>query len=93
MHEYLFEHQQALEDGDLKRYASELGLDADRFDHDRGSPDVEQRIERDVTSGELSGVEGTPTFYINGTRHDGGYDLESLRSAIIVHMTSSSRST
>ena len=93
MHEYLFEHQQALEDGDLKRYASELGLDADRFDRDRGSPEVEERIDRDVTSGELSGVQGTPTFYVNGIRHDGGYDLESLRSAIIVQLVSCSGSS
>jgi len=92
MHEYLFEHQQALADGDLKRYASELGLDTDRFDHDRRSPEIEERIDRDVASGEQSGVQGTPTFYVNGIRHDGGYDLESLRSAIILHMKNSSRS-
>ena len=83
MHEYLFEHQKALEDADLKRYAVELGLDSDRFARDRTSPEVETRIERDLASGERSGVPGTPTFYVNGIRHDGGYDLESLRSAIL----------
>jgi protein-disulfide isomerase len=82
MHEYLFEHQKALEDADLKRYALELGLDSDRFARDRTSPEVQSRIERDLTSGERSGVPGTPTFFVNGIRHDGGYDLESLRSAI-----------
>jgi protein-disulfide isomerase len=86
MHEYLFEHQKALEDADLKRYAVELGLDSDRFAHDRTSGDVENRIDRDVASGERSGVPGTPTFYVNGTRHDGGYDLESLRAAILAHI-------
>ncbi len=86
MHEYLFEHQKALEDADLKRYAVELGLDSDRFGRDRTSPEVEHRIDRDLTSGARSGVPGTPTFYVNGIRHDGGYDLESLRSAIVAHI-------
>ena len=86
MHEYLFEHQQALEDADLKRYAVELGLDADRFARDRTSPEVENRIDRDLASGERSGVPATPTFFVNGMRHDGGYDLESLRSAILAHI-------
>jgi protein-disulfide isomerase len=83
---YLFEHQQALEEVDLKRYAVELGLDSDRFARDRASPQVEVRIERDLASGDRSGVPGTPTFYVNGLRHEGGYDLESLRSAILAHI-------
>ena len=86
MHAYLFEHQQAFEDADLKRYAVELGLDSDRFARDRTSPEVATRIERDLASGERSGVPGTPTFYVNGIRHDGGYDLESLRSALLAHI-------
>jgi len=86
MHEYLFEHQKALEDADLKRYAVELGLDSDRFARDRTSPDVESRIDRDLASGERSGVLGTPAFYVNGVRHDGGYDLESLRAALLAHI-------
>ncbi len=83
MHEYLFEHQKALEPADLQRYATEVGLDVSRFDRDRSSPEITKRIERDIASGERSGVEGTPTFYVNGLRHDGGYDLESLRAAIV----------
>ena len=85
MDEYLFEHQQALEDADLIRYAVELGLDADRFARDRSTAEVQHRVDRDVASGERSGVPGTPTFYVNGIRHAGGYDLESLRSAILAH--------
>jgi protein-disulfide isomerase len=84
MHDYLFEHQQALEDADLTRYAVELGLDSERFARDRTSPEVANRIDRDLARGERSGVLGTPTFYVNGIRHDGGYDLESLRSAVTV---------
>jgi protein-disulfide isomerase len=87
MHEYLFEHQKALEPADLQRYATELGLDVGRFDGDRSSPEIARRIERDITSGERSGVEGTPTFYVNGIRHEGGYDLDSLRAAIVTSAT------
>src|SRR5216683_7456825 len=86
MHEYLFEHQKALEDADLKRYALELGLDSERFARERASPAIENRIDRDVASGERSGVQGTPTFYVNDIRHDGGYDLESLHSAILANI-------
>ena len=86
MHDHLFEHQQALEDADLQRYAVELGLDSDRFARDRSSLEVETRIDRDLASGERSGVQGTPTFFVNGIRNDGGYDLESLRSAILAHI-------
>ena len=64
----------------------ELGLDSDRFARDRTSPEVEARIERDLASGELSGVPGTHTFFVNGIRRDGGYDLESLRSALLAHI-------
>jgi len=87
MHEYLFEHQNALEDRDLHQYAIDLGLEADRFEHDRISPEVNSRIDRDVASGELSGVEGTPTFYVNGVRHDGSFEVDELRTAIGAAMT------
>ena len=83
LHEYLFEHQDHLEELDLQKYATELGLDTDRFDRDRRSHDIAGRIDRDLDSGERSGVEGTPTFYVNGIRHDGGYDLDRLRPAIV----------
>jgi protein-disulfide isomerase len=92
MHEYLFEHQKALEDADLKGYANHFGLDLQGFDRDTRSPEVQQRIQRDLESGDRSGVEGTPTFYVNGTQHDGGYDLDSLRSAITVYLDKPERS-
>ena len=88
MHEYLFEHQKALAESDLHSYALELRLDADRFERDRRSSQVIERVERDLASGEASGVQGTPTFFVNGTRHDGAYDLESLRSAVAGHLRS-----
>ena len=86
MHDYLFEHQTHLQDADLRRYALELGLDIQQFERDRRSPEVARRINRDLDSGERSGVEGTPTFYVNGIRHEGGYNLESLRPAIVAAM-------
>jgi protein-disulfide isomerase len=90
MHEHLFEHQKALDEADLQTYAIELGLDGDRFEQDRRSPEVAGHIDRDIDSGERCGVEGTPTFYVNGIRHDGGYDLENLRAAIVASMQPSS---
>jgi len=83
MHNYLFAHQDALEPAMLHRYAEALGLDTARFDLDRQADGIAARIDRDLASGEQSGVEGTPTFYINGRRHDGPYDLDSLRTAIV----------
>ena len=75
MHDLLFHRQKALEDDDLRTYASELGLDLARFDRDRADPEVTARIERDVASGEATGVvRGTPTLFIDGVLYQGGYD-------------------
>jgi protein-disulfide isomerase len=82
MHEYLFKHQSSLGPTDLLRYAVELRLDPDRFDHDRSSAEIDRRIERDLTSGRASGVQATPTFYVNGLRHQGSFQVESLRLRI-----------
>src|SRR6187200_2950829 len=78
MHDYLYEHQQALEDNHLEKYANKLGLDLAQFNHDMSSHAHAQRIREDFLSGVRSGVNGTPTFYINGTRYDGSWDLETL---------------
>jgi protein-disulfide isomerase len=83
MHELLFHRQQALEDDDLQRYAAQLELDVARFDHDRFGPDVLGRIRRDVESGAASGeVRGTPTLFIDGVVHRGGYDAATLLDAL-----------
>jgi protein-disulfide isomerase len=79
MHELLFHRQKALEAGDLRRYASEFGLDVGRFENDRSSEVVLERIERDFRSGIESGqVRGTPTLFVDGVVHLGGYDAETL---------------
>ena len=83
MHELLFHRQKALEDGDLRRYAAQLGLDVAAFDQDRTSSDVLERIQRDVDSGLASGqVLGTPTVFMDGVVHRGGYDPPALLAAL-----------
>lgn len=91
MHEHLFEHQKALEDHDLQQYAVDLGLEPEHFERDRTSPEVARRIARDQASGDRSGVQGTPTFYVNNARHDGPYDVDSLRSAITAQFRRTSK--
>ena len=83
MHSLLFHRQRALEDADLRRYAAQLGLDVARFDRDRTGPGVAARIRRDVESGLASGeVGGTPTLFIDGVVHLGGYDAATLMEAL-----------
>ena len=83
MHGLLFHRQKALEDGDLRGYASQLGLDVVAFDRDRASTAVLERIQRDVDSGMASGqVLGTPTLFIDGVVHRGGYDPPALLAAL-----------
>jgi protein-disulfide isomerase len=83
MHELLFLRQDALEDDDLRRYAADLGLDVARFESERSGADVLERIRRDVRSGIDSGeVRGTPTLFIDGAVHRGGYDVASLLRAL-----------
>ena len=78
MHDYLYEHQQALDDNHLEKYASRLGLDTTQFNHDMASHAYAQRVREDFLSGVRSGVNGTPTFYINGIRYNGSWNLETL---------------
>jgi protein-disulfide isomerase len=82
MHDRLFEHQERLDDGDLLDYALEEGLDASRFATDVVGHRFAERVREDFLSGVRSGVNGTPTFFINGRRHDGPWDLEHLRQVL-----------
>jgi protein-disulfide isomerase len=66
MHDLLFEHQQRLDDRDLLGYARQIGLDIERFERDFASPNVVDAIQRGLQEGENRGVEGTPTFFLNG---------------------------
>lgn len=71
MHDALFHRQKALEPDDLRRYASEIGMERPRFDADFLSAAHVARVLRDVRSGEAAGVRGTPTIFIDGARYDG----------------------
>ncbi len=83
MHDLLFHRQKALEVEDLRRYAAEIGLDLDRFEEDRAADPVLRRVARDMSSGIESGqVLGTPTLFIDGAVHEGGYDAASLLAAL-----------
>jgi protein-disulfide isomerase len=79
----LFHRQKALEDGDLRGYAAQLGLDMAAFERDRSSKAVLERIQRDVDSGLASGqVLGTPTLFIDGVVYCGRYDPATLLTAL-----------
>jgi protein-disulfide isomerase len=82
MHDLLLDHQQDLRAADLLKYANELRLDAYRFHDDLMRRVHEARIAQDIESADLSGVSGTPTFFINGQRHYGAFDVQTLISAI-----------
>ena len=64
------------------RYAEELGLDAERFAEDLRRHSGASRIAEDVDSADLSGVSGTPSFFVNGRRHHGAYDIGTLSAAV-----------
>ncbi|MFN2215254.1 MAG: Na+/H+ antiporter NhaA [Anaerolineales bacterium] len=82
MQDLLLEHQDALELSHLVEYASQLELDLEQFKHDLEQHVYVERVKEDFHSGVRSGVNGTPTFFINGTRYDGAWDLESLLDAV-----------
>jgi len=82
MHDVLFEHQYALDPSDLLQYAAALGLDVPRFSSELARHIHAPRVREHFMSGVRSGVNGTPTFFINGMRHDGSYDLDTLVDAI-----------
>jgi protein-disulfide isomerase len=82
MHDMMFEHQDALRVNEIVGYARELGLDVDAFKASVKKRRGAGRIADDVDSADLSGVSGTPTFFINGHRHQGAYDIPTLTAAV-----------
>jgi predicted DsbA family dithiol-disulfide isomerase len=79
----MFENQDRLTPRDLIGYAQALGLDRERFVTDLEQRTYAPRVREDFISGVRSGVNGTPTFFVNGLRHSGGYDPESLVAALL----------
>jgi Na+/H+ antiporter NhaA len=82
MNDRLLQHQDQLTPADLRRHAEELDLDVDRFWDDLRRREYAERVADDVASADASGVAGTPGFFINGRRHQGSYDIETLTSAV-----------
>jgi protein-disulfide isomerase len=82
MHDLLFRNQLRLEPADLRRFAERLGLDLQRYESDLADPNAIARVERDVESGLRSGVDGTPSLFIDGRRYRGPRDADSLGHAI-----------
>ncbi len=82
MHDVLYENQGRLGDEDLRGYAEQLELDGESFSQALADHVHAERVHEDFMSGVRSGVNGTPTFYINGARHDDSYDLETLLAAL-----------
>ena len=82
MHDALYENQDALEEEDLVEYAGNIGLDAQRLATEVESGAHIGRVREDFDGGVRSGVDGTPTFFINGVHYDGSYDPESLINAL-----------
>ena len=82
MHDLLLDHQDALRPADLMRYAKQIGLDQEQFAGDLRKHNGRGRVAEDVDSADLSSVSGTPTFFINGQRHYGAYDITTLSAAV-----------
>jgi protein-disulfide isomerase len=82
MHDYIFHHQRTLEDADLAGFAEAVGLDLQQYTRDMAERRALARIEEDVKGGERSGVQGTPTFFINGVMYRGSWEQDALLPAL-----------
>jgi Na+/H+ antiporter NhaA len=82
MHDLLLSNQDKLQPADLIGYAEQLGLDTAKLHDDVKRHVAAARVAQDVESADTSGVSGTPTFFVNGQRHYGAYDVETLKTAI-----------
>jgi protein-disulfide isomerase len=82
MHDYIFHHQHTLEDADLTRFAGGVGLQMQQFTRALAEHRYLARIEEDMESGERSGVQGTPSFFINGVLYPGSWEQDALHPAL-----------
>jgi protein-disulfide isomerase len=82
MHDYLFEHQKALDDGHLLEYAQKIGLEIHKFKNEVSRHLYGPLIEQSLKGGIDSGVEGTPTFFINGVRYEDSFDLKTFSETL-----------
>jgi NhaA family Na+:H+ antiporter len=89
MHDWMFEHQQTLEMADLLAHAREAGLNALRFEAEVRQHVYQERVLSDIQSGVRSGVHGTPTFFVNGVKHEGPDTYDDLLEAFEAHLPAS----
>jgi protein-disulfide isomerase len=82
MHDQLYEHQERLGPADLRRYAERIGLDLDRFDSAMATHEYAELVREQFMGGVRSGVNGTPSFFINGSRYDGSWEEDQLVRAL-----------
>jgi protein-disulfide isomerase len=82
MHDYIFHHQHTLKDVDLEQFAEAVGLDLQQYARALAEPRALGRIEEDMEGGERSGVQGTPTFFINGVLYRGSWEQDALLPAL-----------
>ena len=82
MHDYLFHHQHTLEDADLTRFAEAVGLAMQQYARDMAEQRSLAQIEEDREGGARSGVQGTPTFFINGVLYPGSWEKDALLAAL-----------
>jgi protein-disulfide isomerase len=80
MHDYLFEHQKALDDNHLLEYAQKVELDIDKFKKEMSEHVYAPIINKSLKAGIDSGIEGTPTFFVNGVRYEDSWDLDTFSS-------------
>jgi protein-disulfide isomerase len=78
MHDIIYEHQQYLNDASLLAYAEKIGLDLKRFKNDIKESTLTEKVEQDFESGARSGVNGTPSFYVNGKKYNGDWELDAF---------------
>jgi protein-disulfide isomerase len=82
MHDALFQHQAALDDRHLREYAASIGIEQERFSRELATHAHAAHVREDFLGGVESGVNGTPTFFINGIRHDGSWDIDTLEEEL-----------
>ena len=82
MHDYIFHHQHTLEESDLAQFAASVGLERQQYARDMAHQCPLSHIEEDVEGGERSGVQGTPTFFINGVMYRGSWEHDALLAAL-----------
>ncbi len=92
-HDKLFAHQDRHEDADLRTYAQEVGANVPSFDQCVREKRYESFVQQELADGLRAGVEGTPTFFFNGVRVQGGLDAPTLEFIISKFLTSSTLPT